>query len=223
MSCHLLLQQGGWCLPGLIKCTLQTELPCTGPCREVPLHSKPLPVHEAEVAVQVARIHSAFAELQLGLGVVVHVVHAHLLHDAKPALRHTHTWVGWGAAPGSSPQIFSPNFGRVGVQLGAARPTGAAGGAERGCEHRFPPPCYVHTRHHTHSAHLPTRPLRKDRLSGCNVWFTLKCRFPVIPPLYLASSLLTVPLTGSFIIFFCCLCKGITHAVKKTPLLFNYN
>lgn len=47
-----------------------------------------LPVDKVEVPVQVAWIHSAFAQLQLGLGVVVHVVHTHLLQDAKASLWH---------------------------------------------------------------------------------------------------------------------------------------
>jgi len=71
----------------------------------VPLPSAPLrrgsvPVHEVEVAVQVARIHGAFAQLQLRLGVVVHVVHAHLFHDAKPALQHRHKPAGSGGREG---------------------------------------------------------------------------------------------------------------------------
>lgn len=49
-----------------------------------------VPVHEVEVSVQVARIHSTFAQLQLGLGVVVHVVHTHLFQDAKAPLQHRH-------------------------------------------------------------------------------------------------------------------------------------
>lgn len=69
------------------------------PVVPVPLCRVSLPVHKVEVPVQVARIHSAFAQLQLGLGVVVHVVHTHLLQDAKPSLWHRQEGGGsrvWG-------------------------------------------------------------------------------------------------------------------------------
>lgn len=46
-----------------------------------------VPVDEAEVLLQVAGIHVTLAQLQLGAGVVVHVVHTHLLHNAKATLK----------------------------------------------------------------------------------------------------------------------------------------
>lgn len=45
------------------------------------------PVDCMEVFLQEAVIHSALAELQLRLGVVVHIVDTHLLHDPKPPLQ----------------------------------------------------------------------------------------------------------------------------------------
>lgn len=74
-----------------------------------------LPVDEVEVAVQVARIHSAFAQLQLGLGVVVHVVHTHLFQDAKPSLWHRQE--GDGSGPWLCP-------------VGAAQGQGGQGGTD---------------------------------------------------------------------------------------------
>lgn len=40
---------------------------------------EPSPVHEVEILLQEARVHGALAELQLCLGIVVHVVDTHLL------------------------------------------------------------------------------------------------------------------------------------------------
>lgn len=45
------------------------------------------PVHGSEELLQVVRVHVGLAELQLGPRVVVHVVDAHLLHDAEAPLR----------------------------------------------------------------------------------------------------------------------------------------
>lgn len=44
------------------------------------------PADEGKIFLQVSRINVALAELQLSLRVVVNVVHAHLLHDAKTSL-----------------------------------------------------------------------------------------------------------------------------------------
>lgn len=69
-------------------------------------------------------------------------------------------------------------------------------------------------------------PLCKDSHSGLIVCFTLKCRFPVIPLLYLALCLLMVPLTGSLCFIFARKKEEITCSVKKKkkiPLLFNYS
>lgn len=52
-----------------------------------PLPVVPAPVHEVEILLQEARVHSALAELKLCLWVVVHVVDAHLLQDAEAALQ----------------------------------------------------------------------------------------------------------------------------------------
>lgn len=49
---------------------------------------EPSPVHEVEIFLQEAGVHGALAELQLRLGVVVHIVDAHLLQDAEAPLRH---------------------------------------------------------------------------------------------------------------------------------------
>lgn len=46
-----------------------------------------LPVNEVKVFLQVSGVNVALAELQLSAGVVVDVVNAHLLHDAKTSLR----------------------------------------------------------------------------------------------------------------------------------------
>lgn len=45
------------------------------------------PAHGAEVLLQVIHVHVGLAELQHGSRVVVNVVDAHLLHDAKSSLR----------------------------------------------------------------------------------------------------------------------------------------
>lgn len=48
------------------------------------------PVHGGEELLQVVRVHVGLAELQLGPRVVVHVVDAHLIHDAEAPLRSKH-------------------------------------------------------------------------------------------------------------------------------------
>ena len=55
------------------------------PGRHTPVELSP--VHQVEILPQETRVHGAFADLQLRLGVVVDVVDAHLLQDTKAPLR----------------------------------------------------------------------------------------------------------------------------------------
>ena len=62
-------------------------LPCPGWKAQRARPMEPSPVHKVEVLLQEARVHGALAELQLCLGVVVHVVDAHLLQDPEAPLQ----------------------------------------------------------------------------------------------------------------------------------------
>lgn len=80
-----------WAFPGFLLLPRSLTGPgslCTGDrdgerSRPTP---EPSPVHEMEIFLQEAGIHGALAELQLRLGVVVHIVDAHLLQDAEAPL-----------------------------------------------------------------------------------------------------------------------------------------
>ena len=79
-------------------------LPCPGWKAQRACPVEPSPVHEAEVLVQEARVHGALAELQLRLGVVVHIVDAHLLQDPEAPLQGGDDPVSTGAP--ASPQTL---------------------------------------------------------------------------------------------------------------------
>lgn len=67
---------------------------------------EPSPVDEVEVFLQEARVHGTLAELQLRLGVVMHVVDAHLLQDAKAPLQGGEDAVSTGSRARVLPSAF---------------------------------------------------------------------------------------------------------------------
>lgn len=71
------------------------------------------PVHCVEVSLQEAVVHSTLAELQVRLGVVVHIVDTHLLHDPKPPLREREDPVSTPPVCGFLVTTCFPSCGKV--------------------------------------------------------------------------------------------------------------